>query len=118
MVKQLRKMTACSLLLLLAACSNQKTGNRDLYYWGNYQDVVYNYYEEQGNWGEQESQLRQIIEDAKKVQKNVAPGVWGQLSLVLAKQGKQSEAQEALRQEQALFPEARQFADFLQKKRK
>ncbi|EFM88417.1 hypothetical protein CYK57_00316 [Actinobacillus pleuropneumoniae] len=54
---------------------------------------------------------------AKDAQKPVAPGVYGHLGLVLLKQGKTAEAQNAFLQEQQLFPESKTFMQYLQRKK-
>ncbi|EEF15794.1 hypothetical protein AM202_0403 [Actinobacillus minor 202] len=99
---------------ILSACSSNNT-NKDLYYWGNYSDVVYHYYNEPGDFGKQEESLNQIIAEAATHKKTVAPGVYGHLALVLQKQGKQSEAQIALKKEQELHPESATFIQYLQR---
>lgn len=98
----------------LSACVTQ---DHHLYYWGNYSDVVYDYYNEQGDFSKQEDALRKIIAEAKEKNKPVAPGVHGHLALVLFKQGKDAEAQLALQEEQRLHPESATFMQYLQRKK-
>ncbi|MDH2924257.1 hypothetical protein EV693_101112 [Nicoletella semolina] len=109
----LKKLIACTSLVLLAACGSRQ--DNSLYYWGNYNDIVYSYYEDKNDLSEQEQNLRKIIEKAQEKNKLLAPGIYGHLGLLLAKQGRQSEAQLAFEQENTHFPEARQFIQFLQK---
>ncbi|WP_131269971.1 DUF4810 domain-containing protein, partial [Glaesserella parasuis] len=47
----------------------------------------------------------------------VAPGVYGHLALVLLKQGKQAEAQTAMKKEQELHPESTTLMQYLQRKK-
>ncbi|MFK5041980.1 DUF4810 domain-containing protein, partial [Glaesserella parasuis] len=75
------------------------------------------YYNEPGDFGKQEESLNQIIAEASKHQKMVAPGVYGHLALVLLKQGKQSEAQTAMKKEQELHPESTTLMQYLQRKK-
>ncbi|ACL33080.1 DUF4810 domain-containing protein [Glaesserella parasuis] len=102
--------------IVLSACSSNNV-NKDIYYWGNYSDVIYHYYNEPGDFGKQEESLNQIIAEASKHQKMVAPGVYGHLALVLLKQGKQSEAQTAMKKEQELHPESTTLMQYLQRKK-
>ncbi|GJH42298.1 DUF4810 domain-containing protein [Pasteurella canis] len=100
---------------LLAACSSPQ--NHDLYYWGNYSDVVYSYYNEEGDLSKQEEALNQIIAQAKEQNKLIAPGVYGHLGLVLLKQGKPADANMAFQEEQRLYPESTTFMQYLQRKK-
>lgn len=98
----------------LVACQSSPS-NQHLYYWGNYSDTVYQYYNEPGNWGEQENALREIIAKSQELNKPVAPGVYGQLGLVLSKQGRIADAQALFQQESELYPESKAFMQFLQR---
>ncbi|WP_132689224.1 DUF4810 domain-containing protein [Volucribacter psittacicida] len=102
---------------LLVGCSSGINGPKSLYYWGNYNDVVYAYYNETGNFSEQEQALLEIISNAEKANQQVAPGVYGFLGLVQLKQGKSIEAQQAFSQESKLYPESSVFMQFVQGKR-
>lgn len=99
---------------LLAACS---APDNNIYYWGNYSDVVYSYYNEPGDFAKQEDTLNKIIDEAKQRGKPVAPGIYGHLGLVLLKQGKQPQAMVAFQEEQRLFPESQTFMQYLQRKK-
>ncbi|HDR1022664.1 TPA: DUF4810 domain-containing protein [Pasteurella multocida] len=113
MLGHLKVVTLLSAACVLAACS----GPKGLYYWGDYNNVVYDYYEEPGEFGEQEARLMKIIEKANEINQQVGPGIYGQLGLVQLKQGKESEAQASFEQEQALYPESTAFIQFLQGKK-
>lgn len=113
MLGHLKVVTLLSAACVLAACS----GPKSLYYWGDYNNVVYDYYAEPGEFGEQEARLMKIIENANAVNQQVGPGVYGQLGLVQLKQGKESEAQASFEKEQALYPESTAFMQFLQGKK-
>jgi len=114
-MKKLHFTIAVFATVLLAACSSPK--DRNLYYWGGYSDVVYDYYNEEGDFAKQEDALKQIITQAKAHNKPVAPGVYAHLGLVLLKQGKQAEANMAFQEEQHLYPESTTFMQYLQRKR-
>lgn len=111
------KVLAIISVISLAACSNNQD-SQNLYYWGNYSDVVYSYYNEQGNFAKQEESVNQIISEAKNKNKLVAPGIYGHLGLLLLKQGKQAEAQAAFQEEMRLYPESSTFIQYLQRKKK
>lgn len=104
-------------IISLTACSSQH-GSQTLYYWGNYSDVVYDYYNEQSDFAQQEEAVNQIIREAKAKNKPIAPGIYGHLGLLLLKQGKQTEAQLALQEEMRLHPESSTFIQYLQSKKK
>lgn len=115
-MKKLQLSVILAATALLSACSNLSQ-DTNLYHWGNYSDVVYAHYNELGDYGKQEEALRQIIAQSKEKGKQVAPGVYGHLGLVLLKQGKTAEAHSALQTEQTLYPESTAFIQFLQRKK-
>lgn len=99
---------ACIMLCgwLLFGCSS---GPQTLYDWGNYPDTIYGYYDENGDLGAQEKSLNKIIDSSNARNRKVGPGVHAQLGLVLLRQGREREAQEAFAQEQSLYPESAVF---------
>lgn len=116
-MKKLQLFVIFASIALLSACKMSPTKDTNLYYWGNYSDVVYAYYNQPGDYQKQEEDLRQIIAKAKEKGKQVAPGVYGHLGLLLLKQGKTSEAHSALQTEKSLYPENNAFIQFLQRKK-
>ncbi|MFD1805022.1 DUF4810 domain-containing protein [Pasteurella oralis] len=114
-MKKIYFVTVILSTVFLAACSSPK--KHDLYYWGNYSDVVYSHYNEEGDFAKQEEALNQIIAQAKEKNKPVAPGVYGHLGLALLKQGKQADASVAFQEEQRLYPESATFMQYLQRKK-
>lgn len=112
----LKSAVLFGLAFLVSACSSGRA-DRSLYYWGDYSDVVYDYYEENGDYAKQEEALQQIIAAAQERGKPIAPGVYGHLGLVRLKQGKHAQAHDAFNQEQKLYPESTVFIRFLQKKK-
>ncbi|MDU8923925.1 DUF4810 domain-containing protein [Pasteurellaceae bacterium LIM206] len=109
----IKKLGLVVIPFILSACSNHS--DNTIYYWGNYDDVVYSYYNGNENYDEQSNMLMNIITQAKAKNKQVAPGVYGQLGLVKIKQGQLAQAREAFQQEQLLYPESTRFMQFLQK---
>lgn len=101
-------------LLLLSACAPQQNS---LYHWGDYDDIVYSHYNDEGNYSKQEENLQKIISQAQKTGKAIAPGIYGHLGLVLLKQGRQEEANKAFQEEQRLHPESQTFMQYLQRKK-
>lgn len=119
MHKYIKSVVLLLATLLISACGNFNNFNdRGLYYWGNYSDVVYDYYEQEGNYSKQEEALNQLIAASQQNNKPLAPGIYGHLGLVLLKQGRHSDAQDAFKKEQALYPESATFMQFLLKKPK
>lgn len=102
--------------LYLTACSSNSPKN--IYSWGNYSDVIYSYYNEEGDFGKQQEMLNQIIAQAQEQKQIVAPGIYGHLGLILLKQGKQAEAKVAFQEEQRLYPESTVFMQYLQRNKK
>ncbi|MGC7559239.1 DUF4810 domain-containing protein [Pasteurella sp. PK-2025] len=113
MLGRMKLVGLFSAICVLTACHSPQ----GLYYWGNYNDVIYHYYEKPGEFDKQEASLVKIIEKAKTLNKQVGPGIYGQLGLVQLKQGKAAEAQASFEQEQALYPESTAFIQFLQGKK-
>lgn len=113
MNKLMKNILILSSIIFFTACSSQKS----LYYWGNYPDTIYSYYNDNGDFTKQEKSLTDIIQNAQKDNKQVGPGVYGQLGLVYSKQGKMSEAQSAWQKELDLYPESERLIHFLQSKK-
>lgn len=114
-MKRLKQIALFSGVALITACSSQ---DKSLYYWGDYSDSVYAYYNQSGDLAKQEQALQATIQQAQTSGKNVAPGIYGHLGLVLLKQGKRADANTAFQQEKALYPESAQFIQYLQSKTK
>ncbi|WP_419843347.1 DUF4810 domain-containing protein [Actinobacillus pleuropneumoniae] len=115
-MKKINIIMFALITVVLSACSSRSV-DTNTYYWGNYSDLIYSYYNEPGDFTKQENGFNEIIKMAKDAQKPVAPSVYGHLGLVLLKQGKTAEAQNAFLQEQQLFPESKTFMQYLQRKK-
>ena len=101
-----RLALAAAPALLLAACASAP---KPLFHWGEYPDAVYGYYQDSGDWDSQEKVLTKAITEARSKNLKVGPGIYAQLGLVMAKQGRDAEAQAAFRQEAMLYPESAVF---------
>ena len=104
---------ACILLLsLVTACSQQP---RELYYWGGYEQLLYEMYAKPGS----ADPLTQIeiltanIQRANNKDHKVAPGIYAHLGMMYAALGNASESQAALTMEKTLYPEASVLIDGL-----
>lgn len=100
-------------LMLLCGCATQP---RNLYYWGDYQPQVYNYFKGDGQSPQQ--QLDKLERTAQKAQARgeaLPPGFNAHLGLLYLKNGDAGRAQQAFMAEEAQFPESKPYMDFLLK---
>lgn len=111
-MNKIKFLSTVATVTFLVACKSTDTNT---YHWGNYDDVVYSYYNAEGDFARQEADLNKIITDAKAAGKPIPPGVYGHLGLVLLKQGKRSEANLSFQEEQKLYPESTKFMQYLQR---
>ncbi|WP_019602501.1 DUF4810 domain-containing protein [Teredinibacter turnerae] len=100
------------LLAALSACTATR-GPGQLYYWGDYEDLIYLSYKKPGNAtpAEQIERLSKVIDRAQAEGKAVAPGIYAQLGMMYAMVGNQSAAEQMLMEEKARFPESAVFID-------
>jgi len=95
-------------LLLLAGCAS---GPRELYYWGHYEQILYDIYVEPGQ-ADTETQILKLTEDIQRAEAKgltVAPGIYAHIGVLYANKGELSSAMEAFTREQELFPESKTF---------
>lgn len=95
--------------LMLGACSN--TGS--LYYWGNYEDMIYKMYLKPGEATPlvQIERLTLDIQKAASVGKPVPPGLYAHIGFMHVLQGNKAAAFSAFEEEKARFPESAAFLD-------
>lgn len=94
----------------LAACSSQ-TSQQSIYYWdSSYSDSVYQTLLQEGNPQEQLQSLEQMAEMGKD---KVPPGLYAQIGLLYNQLGNSVKAKDAFAQERRLFPESKQYLEFL-----
>lgn len=98
--------------VLLGACGG---GNRNLYYWGYYEDAIYDMYVEPGKTTIAEDILRleEQIEKTDASGKSVPPGLHAHLGYLYTTQGDYSTALVHFQMEKAKFPESAHFIDGL-----
>lgn len=101
------------LALLLTGCAAPKTA----YYWGNYEPVVYQYFEQSSPPDEQAATLEKEIAKAKEKNQHIPPGIHAQLGMLYMQTGKESAAISQFQQEKSLFPESAHYLDFILKLR-
>ncbi|MEQ1664201.1 MAG: DUF4810 domain-containing protein [Bdellovibrionales bacterium] len=108
-----------SILLLLSAagCATQN----ELYYWGEYEDTIYNTYKNPGEMPieRQVEILEADFEKAKSKNKPVPPGWHAHLGLLYYDLGKLDQASREFQTEKANFPESNVMVSrFLKPKQK
>jgi len=108
-------ITGTLLALSLSACVEAP---KPLYYWGNYEQLVYDMYKNPGN-ATPEVQLQKLNQDIQIAQNKglrVAPGIYAHIGMLYASMGDAGSAKAALEQEQQLYPESTQFVSGLIKR--
>lgn len=96
-------------LWLLAGCAS----NKNLYYWGHYEPLIYDMYVKPGK-ADPGTQIEKLTGDIQKAQgrdKTIPPGVYAHLGFMYAIQGNLGRAEEAFNEEKALYPESVVFID-------
>lgn len=103
-----RMMTWCVLpACFLAGCAPQ-----GLFYWGAYEDALYDRYVE--NSGEQaQAYLRQSMTEAEANRMPVPPGLYADYGFVLFQRGDKAGAIDYFRRERELYPESTALMDKL-----
>ncbi len=110
MIFKYAKLTiVATIILLLQGCET----HRNLYYWGDYQEVIYDIYLNPGEADvvTQIYKLNLTIERAENKGMKVPPGLFAHLGMVHAQAGNPGLAKQALLQEKALYPESAFFIE-------
>ena len=111
------KISNLKVLVLLLACS-VLTGcatTEPLYFWGNYEDLIYGMYLEPGS-ADTTTQVAKLKEDINKAStdgKPVPPGLHAHLGYIYFLQGDTHAAALEFETEKKLFPESAKFIDGL-----
>lgn len=106
------------LLPVVALCALSGCASPGLYYWGHYEDLIYDTYAKPGtaDSGTQVAKLTEDIDKAHAEGKAVPPGVHAQLGYVYYQQGNLGGAEHEFQTEKQLFPESTVFIDGLLKR--
>ncbi len=103
-------------VLALSACS---TPQPTTYYWGQYQNTVYEHFQQtETSPDEQIARTETIISEANSRALMVAPGIHAHLGMLYAQTGRITEAKGEFETEKQLFPESESFMNFLLKQSK
>lgn len=101
------------IILLFGTLLTGCVTNKDMYYWGEYESIVRQSYINPGEMDVQ-TQIEKLSADLQKAEstgKKIAPGVYAQLGVLYAEQGKYTQSRATLIQEKTLFPEASVLID-------
>ena len=91
------------LTAFISSCANQK-----IYYWGEYQDILYTQYREPGK-ATPEYQIEKMqadVQKAKSINKPLPPGFYAHLGYQYLQLGKAGEARQYFESEKKQFPES------------
>ena len=96
-------------MFLLASCAT----NKDIYYWGEYEQLIHDAYIKPGSAdpATQIEKLKADIQKSEAMGKRVAPGIYVHLGYLYALEGKDSQSKAAFNQEQTLYPESKVFIE-------
>ncbi|MCO7199905.1 DUF4810 domain-containing protein [Pseudoalteromonas sp. OANN1] len=101
-----------TLLLILSGCQS----TTPQYYYGSYERNLYEFFRGDGqSLEEQVSQLESSITRAEATQVSPAPGMYAHLGYLYLMQGDDSKGFAYFEKEKQLYPESKQYIDFLQK---
>lgn len=89
--------------------------SQPLYYWGNYEEIIYQMYIKPGSAdpGSQVQKLKEDVNKASSEGKLVPPGVHAHLGYMYFLQGNTHDALLEFEAEKKLFPESAKFVDGL-----
>lgn len=108
----IRRPGLCLAVLLSAGLAGCVTPPKPLYYWGDYQPVVYSHFK--GDSPEaQRTKLEQTAHKAQSQGLPVPPGFNAHLGLLYVNTGQLDQARAAFQAEATLFPESRPYMEFL-----
>ncbi len=109
------KSVKLGLVLVMAgafsACSTST--EPPVFYWGDYQKVVYQGFTEENDVQEQIDTLSKSIQMANNKTWRVAPGLYAQLGMLQLKAGNRDAALQAFANESTLYPESEQYMNYL-----
>lgn len=96
--------------LIIQGCAHQ---SKSLYYWGQYEPMIYDMYLNPGkaDLDTQILTLSELIEKAESYGKKVPPGIYAHLGMAHAQSGNIDAALDAFNAEKELYPESTVFLD-------
>ncbi|MCF6281248.1 MAG: DUF4810 domain-containing protein [Candidatus Polarisedimenticolaceae bacterium] len=97
--------------LLIATLMSGCATNKEIYYWGEYENLIHDSYINPGS-ADPQTQIEKLNTDLQKAEalgKRIAPGIYAHLGFLYAMQGKESQSKSAFMEEQALYPESTTF---------
>lgn len=92
---------------LVTGCATDK----EIYYWGEYEELIHDAYVKPGS-ADPQTQIEKLSADLQKAEamgKKTAPGIYAHLGYLYAIQGKDSQSKSAFMEELALYPESSVF---------
>lgn len=92
---------------LLSGCA----ANRQKYSWSGYDQALYDYYKHPGDTADYMKALRTAIDDAGRINKPVAPGIFAEYGYLLMQQKQYEKAAYFFGREKATWPESARFMD-------
>jgi hypothetical protein len=100
-------------ILAAALCALNGCAAKPVYYWGHYDELVYEMYANPGKAdpGTQVTVLTEDIDKAHAQGMRVPPGVHAHLAYMYYQLGNQGSAEKELQAEKTLFPESTTFVD-------
>ena len=115
MKKKLLILILLSLSYFAFGCA---TGNKQMYYWGNYSSSLYKYKKAPNNetLDAHKQALVKIIEESKKEDMRVPPGVYCEYGYILMQEGKNTDAVNYFDLEEQTYPESKTFTQTLRAK--
>lgn len=107
--KHYRIALGLAAVFAVTGCATQK----NLYYWGEYEPIIYDMYVNPGEADPQTQieKLTRTIQRAQNSDLQVAPGLYAHLGMIYAQVGDVGMAKEAFSEEVKLYPEAKTFVD-------
>jgi hypothetical protein len=96
-----------TLAVLVSGC----VAKTQMYDWGNYDPSLYAYYKDPGKVTDLAESLASIISTADASKAPVPPGIYAEYGYIQLEQGKNQQAIELFKREEARWPESKVFMD-------
>ncbi|MGG7074080.1 DUF4810 domain-containing protein [Campylobacter sp. 9BO] len=107
-----KALLVASVVVVFAGCSTSSTP--PLYHWdGSYSSSLYSYLNDEYSPQEQISMLEKSVQDAYTKNAKVPPGLYAHLGLLYSNLGNTKQMQGYFSKEVELYPEAKNYIEFL-----